>query len=378
MKKMLMTASVPSMIGQFNMNNIEILQNLEYQVHIACNFSDRSVWTDERVEQFKNQMREMNVVCHQVEFSRSPLNIKKNFSSYRQVCELIRQERFCFIHCHTPVAGVISRMAAHKCRIKVIYTAHGFHFYKGAPLKNWLLYFPIEKILSRWTDVLITITKEDYNRAKKKFNACKTVYVPGIGVDIDKFSNVNADRISIRTSLGLKQDDIMLLSVGELNENKNHSIVIKSLGALQDSKIHYYIAGTGTLKDLLIRTAEDNNVGDKVHLLGYRTDIPELLKSADIYVLPSIREGLNVSLMEAMASGLPCICGNIRGNTDLIESGIGGYLVSPTNEDEYCACIKRIINPLKSKTMSEYNQRKIKKFGTSVVKNIMEEIYINL
>ena len=102
------------------------------------------------------------------------------------------------------------------------------------------------------------------------------------------------------------------------------------------------------------------------------------MKSADIYVLPSIREGLNVSLMEAMASGLPCICGNIRGNTDLIESGIGGYLVSPTKEDEYCASIKQITNHLKSKTMSEYNQHKIKKFATSVVNNKMEEIYINL
>ena len=301
MKKVLMTATVPSMIGQFNMSNIEILQDLGYQVHIACNFMDTSVWTKERIKQFVGDMKEKKVMCHQIDFARSPLGIVNDIKSFRQMNNLFRKNEFSFVHCHTPVAGVITRIVAHKHKVKTIYTAHGFHFYDGAPKKNWIIFYPIEKVFSKWTDVLITITKEDYNRAKKKFNAYKTIYIPGVGVDVDRFSNVCIDCSAFRKTLGINDKDIMILSVGELNENKNHSAVIKALGKLNDNRIHYCIAGTGYLKDDLIKLSMENNVSENVHLLGYRTDVPELLKAADIYILPSIREGLNVSLMEAMA-----------------------------------------------------------------------------
>ncbi len=378
MKNVLMTATVPSMIGQFNMSNIEILQDLGYQVHIACNFKDTSVWTKERIKQFVGEMKGKNVICHQIDFSRSPLGIVNDIKSFRQMNGLFKKNNFSFVHCHTPVAGVITRIVTHKHRIKTIYTAHGFHFYDGAPKKNWIVFYPIEKFFSRWTDVLITITKEDYNRAKNKFNAHKTVYVPGVGVDVDKFANVNTDCSFIRDSFGLKPNDIMLLSVGELNANKNHSVVIKALGKLNDNRIHYCIAGTGGLKDELVKLSNENNVSKNVHLLGYRTDVPELLKASDIFILPSIREGLNVSLMEAMASGLPCICGNIRGNTDLIEDGKGGFLVFPRNVNEYSEKIKAIINKDTRSRMSDINRKIITEFDTSVVLSIMKDIYCQI
>lgn len=376
--KVLMTATVPSMIGQFNMNNIEVLQRLGYQVHIACNFRDTSVWNKERTRSFLQDVKKRGVIVHQIDFARSPLNVKKDILSYQQLKAVFQENKFRFVHCHTPVAGVISRVVAHMCGVKVIYTAHGFHFYKGAPLKNWLIFYPIEKFFSRWTDVLITITKEDYQRALTRFHARKTVYVPGIGVDLKKFQDVPADRDTVRKSLGVQEDELLILSVGELNENKNHSTVIQAMAKLRKDNVKYCIAGKGILENDLKKQADELHLSENVTLLGYRTDVAELLKAADVYILPSIREGLNVSLMEAMASGLPCICGDIRGNTDLIENRKGGYCVPPLDADAIAGSIRQLENAEKRVKMSRFNQNKITGFDISIVENKMQEIYNGL
>ncbi len=375
MKKMLMTATVPSMIGQFNMSNIEILQELGYEVHVGCNFEDTSVWTKERIAKFIDDLNKKNIVYHQIDFARSPLGISNDVNSFKQMDKLVNENKFEFIHCHTPVAGVISRMVAHKHNLKVIYTAHGFHFYNGAPVKNWIIFYPIEKFFSRWTDVLITITQEDYKRAIDKFHAKIVNYIPGVGVDISHFCSTNFDRDAFRQNLGVNKDDLMLLSVGELNDNKNHAMVIKALERLRSKKIKYFIAGNGVLCEYLKILAKEKHVDNKIDLLGFRNDIPDLMQAADVYILPSIREGLNVSLMEAMASGLPCICGNIRGNTDLIEENKGGYLVEPTNVEAYADKIQKLNNAESRSEMSAFNRNKIANFDVSVVRNLMNNIY---
>lgn len=227
------------------------------------------------------------------------------------------------VHCHTPLAAMSTRFASRPLRkdgLKVIYTAHGFHFYSGAPLKNWLLYFPMEWLCAHWTDVLITINKEDFERAKKCMPAKKVEYVPGVGIDVDKFANTKVDKADKRAEIGVPEDAFMVLSVGELNENKNHQIVIRAIAELKDRDIHYVIAGIGKQKDYLDQMAKD--LGVNLHLLGYRKDVSELYKTADLYILPSKREGLNVSTMEAMASGLPIICSLNRGNKDFNSSGV--------------------------------------------------------
>lgn len=265
-------------------------------------------------------------------------------------------------------------------KLKVIYTAHGFHFYKGAPVKYWMAFYPVEKYLSKYTDVLITINKEDYYRASKKFQAKKTIYVLGVGVDVKKFEGVagSIDRAAKRKELGIMDDEILLLSIGELNENMNHSVVIKALATIQNSKevhnhIVYMIAGIGNKKDELKKLAED--CGIDLRLLGYRNDVSELLTAADIYILPSIREGLNVSLMEAMASGTPCLCGNIRGNVDLVEQGKGGELFDPNS---LCSVAKALVTEMKDHSIwleqGLYNQKKIKHFDISIVKKDYEKL----
>lgn len=296
MKKMLMTAAVPSMIGQFNMNNIIILLDMGYEVHVACNFRDYSYWPKKRIKEFVEELKKLGVKYHQIEYSRSPKEIIKIRRSFRQLDKLLKVENYAFVHCHTPMAGAISRICCHRNGVKVIYTAHGFHFYKEAPIQNWLIYYPIEKLLSCWTDVLITITKEDYRRAKKDLYSRKTVYIPGVGVCTRKFYNIKLDRKKKRNEIGILPDDFMILSVGELNQNKNHKKVVEALSMIKDCNCHYFIAGQGILEQEL--KEEGRRYGIHLHLLGYRDDIPELLNCADLFVLPSIREGLNVSLME--------------------------------------------------------------------------------
>ena len=341
MRKVLMIATVPSMIGQFNMENISILLKLGYEVHVACNWTDNSVWTNEKNVALIKKLKEQNISIIQIDFSRSLLKFGKHYKCYNNLLSVISSNKYEFVHCHTPIASAIARVVCKKTNTKCIYTAHGFHFYKGAPIINWLIFYPLEKKLSTYTDVLITINKEDYNRAKRKFNMKQLEYVPGVGIDTKKFALKNFDKLEYRQRLGLKEDDFAILSVGELNKNKNHEIVIKSIAKLKNNRIHYYIAGRGKLKNRLTELSRKEEIESQVHFLNYRNDIAELDKSVNLYVLPSIREGLNVSLIEAISSGTICIASNIRGNQDLLEDN---YLFNPRSTSDCVLCIKKAIN----------------------------------
>lgn len=274
-----------------------------------------------------------------VPFERNPFSLK-NIKAYKQLKKIIDVGQYDIIHCHTPVGAAITRLAATDARkkgTKVVYTAHGFHFYKGAPLINWLVYYPVEKCLAKKTDVLITINKEDYARAISNFAAPRIEYIPGVGIDVNKFSNFQCDVSEKRQELGIRDSDFVILSVGELIKRKNHQVVIKALAELKNEgrldEIQYLICGTGVLGDDLKKLATDLGVADHVHFLGYRNDICAICNCSDAFVFMSIQEGLPVALMEAMACGLPVICSRIRGNTDLICDGENGIFSESTPND---------------------------------------------
>ena len=373
MKKVLMLASVASMIDQFNMPNIELLQEMGYEVHVACNFQKGSTCTQEKIEVLKNRLKENKIPYFQIDFSRNILKFHEIIKAYKQVKKLLDQERYHFIHCHSPIGGAVGRVAAHRTKTKVIYTAHGFHFYKGAPLQNWLLYYPVEKFLSRYTDVLITINKEDYHRAKKKFHAKKTCYIPGVGIDVEKIQAVTVDRAQKRGELGVGEDDFLLLSVGELSKRKNHEAVIKALGELKDPNIKYVICGQGPLREHLEKLAERLGVRNQLFLLGFRNDVIEICKSSDVFVFPSLQEGLPVALMEAMACGLPCVVSKIRGNVDLIDEH--GGIVFKKLDFNIIKKIKEKKFAQKLMNIGRYNSRKSLDFDLKKVDELMKIIY---
>lgn len=377
MKKVLVLASVASMIDQFNMQNINILKELNCEVHVAANFQYGSTMTIEKVESLKEKLKSANIIIHDIEFERNAFSYK-NLNAYKKVKDLITNEEFDLIHCHSPIGGVITRLAARKARekgTKVIYTAHGFHFYKGSPLMNWVIYYPLEKVLSRFTDTIITINKEDYE-LKDKLKANNIVYIPGIGVDTKKIKKINSDKYFLRNELGIPIDAVMLVSIGELNKNKNHINIIKSLTKIENSNIYYVICGQGELNSSLNELAESLDVKEKVKILGFRNDVIAILKVADIFCFPSFREGLPVSLMEAMASNLPCIVTNIRGNIDLIVENKGGFFIDPIEIDDTVEALKELIdNPSLRKEMGLFNYEFVEKFSQENVTHLMKKVY---
>ena len=366
-KKVLFIATVGRFFN-FERNDIKSLYDAGYQIYCAANF----------VLDSSDDYQDNHVIRHQINFSRSPFS-KTNYKAYKELKRFINQEKFTMIHCHTPVGGVLGRLASRQMRAQgscVIYTAHGFHFYDGAPLVNWLLFYPVEWICSFFTDVLITINKEDYKRACA-FHSKDVRYVPGIGINTNVFCPNEYKKVGKRELLDVNPDETILFSVGELNVNKNHQVIIHALAKLQNPKLQYFIAGSGILEKQLKVLVKKLNLDKQVHFLGYRKDISELLHAMDIYLLPSIREGLNVSLMEAMACGLPVICSDIRGNKDLVENEQGGFRVKAQDINEWVKAIQNLTNNKSSwEGLGQANCHKIEKESSKImVQKEMKSIY---
>ena len=379
MKKALMYASVASMIQQFNMNNISLLQELGYKVDVACNFEFGSTITNEKIEKLKEQLTKMNVNFYQIPVPRKITDFKHLRLSYKMTKDLMNEKKYDLIHCHSPIGGIICRLAnkhsKHYDSTRMIYTAHGFHFFKGNnPLKNFL-FRNIERYGAKYTDTLITINKEDYAAAKKfKLRKNGTVeYVPGVGIDIDKINSIQGNKEELCKELNIPSDSILLLSVGELNDNKNHKVVIECLPKLPKN-VHYLICGVGPLKEQHEELAKKLDVLDKLHLLGYKNDVIRIMKSCDVFIFPSKREGLSVALMEAMACGLPCIASEIRGNVDLIEDGVNSLLCNPIEYKEFLNSIKSIDEEIRNK-FGKLNVIKTREYDIQRISKEMRKIY---
>lgn len=385
-KKALCLASLASNLDNFNRGNVETLLELGYDVTLASNFhSSEDTNSTEKIDAFVKEMEMLGVHIRQIDFSRNLGKIRQQMHSVRQVRELL-SEGFDLVHCHSPICAAITRACAKKYRksgrTKVVYTAHGFHFFDGAPLKNWLIYYPVEKAMSRYTDTLITINSEDYERAKERLHAVNTVYLHGVGIDLDRWG-VDQDAVdseTLRGEIGVASEDVMLLSVGELNENKNHRIVLDALARIRDPRLHYVIAGIGPQESALKEQAAELGLQDRLHLLGFRTDVQDLCRAADLFILPSLREGLCMALMEAIACRTPVICGRIRGNVDLIKNQ--DRLFDPHKAEELASCIQKAAegknkDELHSflKQDTEQNYGILQDYSKVAVQKIMRQVY---
>lgn len=351
----------------FFIEHIKMLYKEGHTVEIACAMGTKPL---------DPVYAQLGCKVHEIPFSRSPFS-KNNIKAYKMLKQLVETEHYDVVHTHTPNASMIARLACRKERkrgTRVFYTAHGFHFFKGAPLKNWLVYYPIEKFCAHFTDVLITINKEDYALAQKKMPAKKICYVPGVGIDFEKIKSVCINRKEMRISMGIPEDSVILASVGELSERKNHQIVIKAIARLNNPKIHYVIAGQGSLLPRLMKMSESLHLEHQIHFLGYRKDVYQIYKASDVAVLPSLQEGLPVALMEAMACGLPVVCSNIRGNVDLIENDKGGFLCECFNADDFAEGIRKVLSG-KAEEMCLINQNKMQMFDVKKVCDKMMNLY---
>ena len=321
---------------------------------------------------------------YNIPFERMPWK-PKNWTSYKMLKKIIDEGEYDIIHCHTPVGAMIARlaaMAARKKGTKVIYTAHGFHFFKGAPLLNWLLFYPAEWLLAPVTDVLITINKEDHAQALKRLRAKRIEYVPGVGINTGKFRNLVLNRDEKRKTLGYGESDFLILTVAEMTPNKNHITILKALALLKDREefqhIHYLICGRGEMWASLEQSARELGISNHVNFLGYRSDAPELYRSCDLFAFMSFREGLSVALMEAMSSGMPIACTRIRGNVDLVEDGISGQFVENTPEAVAEAFLNLYRDPQYRERLGKGAAEKALLYDDEAVHQQVKEIYLSV
>ena len=376
MKKVLFTATVvKTHIMQFHIPYLKLFQEMGWETAVAArnDYEDPSQCVIPHCDAY-----------YDIPFERFPLKAA-NITAWRQLKKIIDEENYDIIHCHTPVGAMVTRlaaMAARKRGTKVIYTAHGFHFFKGAPLLNWLVYFPVEWVLAFLTDVLITINREDFVFAGKHIHAKRIEYVPGVGIDTYQFRAASADPAAKRRELGFSETDFLLLTVAEMTVNKNHTTVLKALAHLKDqqefSRIRYLIVGRGENEPVLRQEVRELGLEEQVFFLGYRRDVAELYRCCDLFVFMSYREGLSVALMEAMCCGMPTVCTAIRGNTDLIEDGVEGLYAENNPQALAEAILTLCRNPERRAALGRAAAEKINLFDAKSVHKTMKDIYLGL
>lgn len=372
MSKILFISNVSNRITTFVTASISAAHSLNMDFYQVAN------WQNSNQAQISDDEKAYGIKIKSIPISRNPL-AKTNLIAYKAIVEFINQERIDYIHCNTPTGGILGRLAGKKCKAKkVIYQAHGFHFYKGAPKKNWLVYYPVEKWLAHYTDALITINNEDFEAAKKfkLRNNGKVYYVPGVGIDTAQYNLVAKTREEKRIELKLSENDVALISMGDLIERKNYDTAIRAIAATKNSALQFFICGKGPEEEKLKALTEKLNISEQIHFLGFRADIKELLTSADIFLFTTKQEGLPRSMMEAMASGLPCIASKIRGNTDLLEGTDGGFLCEVTDMSAYAEAINLLAkDKALRETMGRNNLITIQKFSTETVNEKIRKIY---
>lgn len=310
-----------------------------------------------------------------VPIQRSPYR-KENLRAFSELKKVIEEKRYDIVHCHTPMGSVLARLAVKKgSKTKVLYTCHGFQFCKGGPVKDWILYYPVERFLAHRADCIITINQQDYKLAQKF--ACKDIrYIPGIGVDLSRFYQDDAARQNMREQLNADQTKFLVLSVGELNENKNHITVMKAIARLKNPNILYFVAGEGPLHHELERCIQDLGLERQVFLLGRRNDIPALCNAADAFAFPSQREGLGIAAIEAMSTGTPLLTSNAGGICDYSKDGITGFVCQANDIDGFAEGILKLSrNPELCEQMGQNACEAAQKFRLEQSLERMAEIY---
>lgn len=400
MKEVLLVSHVSGFIPQFEMNNVHLLQSMGYEVHYASNFKNPS-YGDDNI-----RLKDTGIICHQIDFVRSPYSIE-NFRAYSQLKKLMTMYDFSLVHCHNPMSAALTRLAARATQTApVIYTAHGFHFYKGAPLHMWLIYGTMEWLLSFLTCQQICINKEDYQLAKRYFHCKKVAYVPGVGIDPLKIgsqsgTNILSAKVAARfdnhgrrnpanmttssvkrQQLGIPDNSFVIVTAGELIHRKNQVLllrVMKELRKYKDSNERtpiLLICGHGELKQNLEKIVKDLGIQDIVRFLGYRDDLYDIYRASDLFVFPSFQEGLPAALMEAMACGLPVVCSDIRGNSELVVEDKGGFRIKTSDTAGFASGIRLIMkNSDAADSMGWYNQNRIEKYSQRYIIPKMSKIY---
>lgn len=376
MNSVLIVAAKANMIYQFNFRNISILKNMGFEVHVATNFKEYGSMDDDALHDMNNHLRDLGVVLHHIDFSRGLGDFKSNLKSITQLINVLKQRnKWAFMHVHSPLGSIIGRIAAMLVRVPVIYTAHGFHFFRGGPLQNWLI-FPLEWAFSLITDQLIVINQNDY-LISKYMPVRKSSYIPSIGTDVEYMMKQfdSRKRTEFRRVNGFNDEDFVFVAVGELNENKNHKIVIEAIKELPDY-IKFVVAGVGPKHKEYEQFIVANNLEKRVKLLGYRKDLDAVYSGADAYIFPSRREGFGMGGFEALLSGLYVVGSAKTSMKDYLTSPELGELINVNNKDEVIESMRRVATQRLCLNLKKH-ETFLLNFDKAVVDSKMADIYKN-
>ncbi len=378
MAKALILTTTGGFLSQFELNNVSLLVENGYQIHYAANFGVP-------IYEVKDQtLRDMGVVLHHISIEKSPFKLKKNIWALRELVRIIDREQIDVIHCHNPNGGVLGRLAAFMSKRKpfVIYTAHGFHFFKGAPLKNWLFFYPAEKFLARFTDRIITINHEDYRMARK-FTLRKkgrAVLIPGVGLNTKVYHAPSESELdsakSLRKEMQIPENAFHIVSAGELNDNKNHKVVIEALAKMPQKDIYYSICGEGPGRQRLEELIAEHGLEDRVFLRGYRYDMYRFWHTADVSVFPSYREGMGMAALEAMACKVPLIAADNRGSREYLFHEENGLVCDPSSVEDFQQAIQKLYeNREYGEHLARRGLETVKRFTIERNEEIMRSVY---
>ena len=372
MKKAMLLAPMASVHRRFNTTNIKALRDLGYEIHLVANF-EVGDGPEIQNSQYAETCREQGLVVHSIPFQRH--SFLKNRPYVKQLATLIKNGGYSIVHAHTETGGLILRLAGRTPGVKYFYTPHGMSFYKGSSLISQFVYRPLERWICSGMDMNIAINQEELV-VLRSWDSNTATLVHGIGLDIRKFQNTFSSRSDSRRKLDIPADALVVMSVGELDWNKNHKVVIEALAQIKRPNVYYVICGVGPLKDDLEAKVHEVGLEKQVKLLGYRKDIPDLLHASDVFAFPSFHEGLPVALMEAMAAGVPSICSEIRGCTDLVENQKNGFLASPASLKQWSNALNKLLDSQKMRSeVSQAAKHVIASYSFDAVQNELLDLY---
>ena len=373
MKKALLLAPMGSVHRRFNLANIAALQGLGYKVELAANFANDE-GPEAHNQQYVSECKEKGIITHSIPLERHSLT--RILKCLPQVKQLLKEGQYDIVHAHTETGGLILRLAkGMKSNSSFFYTPHGMSFWKGSSLKSQVIYRPLERWICTSMDMNLGMNQEEVD-VLRKWNSKTAAYVHGIGLNLNRFQKEGRARNDVRAELGVKDEEMLILSVGELDDNKNHVVVIKALTSLEHDNFKFVVCGVGPNKDMLTKMAAEAGLSDKVIITGYRSDIPDILHAADLFVFPSFHEGMPVAALEAMACGLPLICSKIRGNVDIVKNGENGFLFEPEDYLTLAMSIDKLIYNLDlTKVFGTRNKEIVKDFSLDSLIKELTTIY---
>lgn len=374
MKKVLIVTTVSGFLPQFEKNNVKLLREAGCEIHYASNFKN-PIYAFQEAD-----LKMQGIRLHQIDIAKSPFKIRTNLRAVRQLLHIIEENAIDIVHCHNPMGGAAGRAAVWLSGRKpyVIYTAHGFHFYKGAPMRNWMLFYPAERLLARMTDLIVTINREDFERAQKfRLKAGGSVFqIHSVGVDRKRFSPKQEKGENKRKELRIPQKAFHIITAAELNDNKNQKVIVGALAALTQQDIYYTVCGKGQGECRLRELIREKGLENRIRLIGFRTDMEEILQTADCFAFPSYREGFGVAAVEALLCGVPLIVSDNRGTREYAVQGKNALICRADSTEEFAQAINTLYKEKALRErMAHCCRDSAMKFTTEEVEKTMKEVY---